>query len=92
MLHIVESRKPFDRVAKDLEVCNPQEAKKVLEANLEISTALPCRISVYEDAGATKLATMRPTAMIDLFGTAGLQAVAKEVEATLIAIMAEAAH
>jgi hypothetical protein len=30
--------------------------------------------------------------MIDLFGTAGLQGVAKEVEATLIAIMAEAAH
>jgi uncharacterized protein (DUF302 family) len=127
MLHIVESRKPLDRVAKDLEaavahhkfgvlgvhdlkakmaekgiafnrecrifeVCNPQQAKKVLEANLEISTALPCRISVYEDAGVTKLATMKPTAMIDLFSTAGLQDVAKEVEATLIAIMAEAAH
>jgi hypothetical protein len=30
--------------------------------------------------------------MIDLFGAAGLQDVAKEVEATLIAIMAEAAR
>lgn len=73
------------------EVCNPQQAKKVLEANLEISTALPCRISVYEEGGRTKLATINPTAMIDLYGTPGLQDVAKEVEATLKAIMAEAA-
>ncbi|MCP5110873.1 MAG: DUF302 domain-containing protein, partial [bacterium] len=29
------------------EVCNPHQAKKVLEANGAVSTALPCRISVY---------------------------------------------
>jgi uncharacterized protein (DUF302 family) len=127
MLHIVESRKPLDRVVKDLEaavarhkfgvlgvhdlkakmaekgvefarecrifeVCNPHQAKKVLEANLEISTALPCRISVYEEGGVTKLATIKPSAMIELYGTPGLQAVAKEVEATLTDIMAEAAR
>ena len=28
------------------EVCNPIQAKKVLEANGALSTALPCRISV----------------------------------------------
>jgi uncharacterized protein (DUF302 family) len=101
MLHIVESRKPLDRVAKDLEeavarhqfgvlgvhdlkatmakkgvgfgpecrifeVCNPHQAKKVLEANLEISTALPCRISLYEEGGVRKLATIKPTTLIDL--------------------------
>jgi uncharacterized protein (DUF302 family) len=127
MLHIMESRKPLDRVVKDLEaavarhkfgvlgvhdlkakmaekgvefarecrifeVCNPHQAKKVLEANLEISTALPCRISVYEEGGVTKLATIKPSAMIELYGTPGLQAVAKEVEATLTDIMAEAAR
>lgn len=58
--------------------------------NLEISTALPCRISVYEEGGVTKLATIKPSAMIELYGTPGLQAVAKEVEATLTDIMAEA--
>jgi uncharacterized protein (DUF302 family) len=127
MLHIVESRKPLDRVAKDLEeavarhkfgvlgvhdlkaklaekgvvfsrecrifeVCNPHQAKKVLDANLEISTALPCRISVYEEGGVTKLATIKPTAMIDLYSTPGLKGVAREVEITLEAIMAEAAR
>ncbi len=127
MLHIVESRKSLDQVAKDLEaavtrhkfgvlgvhdlkatmankgvafnrecrifeVCNPHQAKKVLETNLEISTALPCRISVYEDGGAVRLATIRPTAMIELYATPGLKGVAKEVEETLEAIMAEAAR
>jgi uncharacterized protein (DUF302 family) len=127
MLHIVESEKPLDRVAKDLEeavarhqfgvlgvhdlkaamakkgvdfgpdcrvfeVCNPHQAKKVLEANLEISTALPCRISLYEEGGVRKLATIKPTALIGLYSTPGLKAVAQEVEATLEAIMAEAAR
>jgi uncharacterized protein (DUF302 family) len=127
MLHIVESRKPMDRVAKDLEeavvrhqfgvlgvhdlkeamakkgvdfgpecrifeVCNPHQAKKVLEANLDISTALPCRISLYEEGGVRKLATIKPTTLIDLYSTPGLKAVAQEVEATLEAIMAEAAR
>lgn len=127
MLHIVESRKPLDRVAKDLEeavarhqfgvlgvhdlkatmakkgvefgpecrmfeVCNPHQAKKVLEANLEISTALPCRISLYDEGGVRKLVTIKPTTLIDLYSTPGLKAVAQEVEATLEAIMAEAAR
>ncbi|MFQ5904374.1 MAG: DUF302 domain-containing protein, partial [Candidatus Binatia bacterium] len=34
----------FERECQIFEVCNPYQAKKVLEANLEISTALPCRI------------------------------------------------
>jgi uncharacterized protein (DUF302 family) len=126
MLHIVESEKPIDRVAADLEaavarhgfgvlgvhdltakmaekgvafardcrvfeVCNPQQAKKVLEANLEISTALPCRISLYTEGARTKLATIRPTAMLDLFPNPELKGVAQEVEATIVTIMAEAA-
>src|SRR6266508_3382274 len=127
MLHIVESKKPLEQVAKDLEeavtrhkfgvlgvhdlkatmakkgvafarecrifeVCNPHQAKKVLETNLEISTALPCRISVYDEGVAVKLATIKPTTMIDLYATPGHTGVAKEVEDTLEAIMAEAAR
>jgi uncharacterized protein (DUF302 family) len=81
----------FARECRIFEVCNPHQAKKVLEANLEISTALPCRISVYEEHGVTKLATIKPSAMIELYATPGLKGVAQEVEATIEAIMAEAA-
>ena len=73
------------------EVCNPQQAKKVLEANPEISSALPCRISVYRSGGKVTLATIRPTAMIDTFNTPELQAVAAEVEGEIVAMMNEAA-
>jgi len=82
---------PFDRECRVFEVCNPHQAKKVLERNLEISTALPCRISVYEEGGVTRLATIKPTAMLDLYATPGLKEVAREVQAALEAIMAEAA-
>lgn len=82
----------FARECRIYEVCNPQQAKKVLERNMEISTALPCRISVYEEGGGTRLATMKPTAILALYGTPELKGVAEEVEATLTTIMAEAAR
>lgn len=81
----------FARECRVYEVCNPHQAKKVLETNLEISTALPCRISLYEEGGRTRLATIMPTALIALYQTPALRGVAEEVEATLVAIMEEAA-
>ena len=89
---MVEKGVPFDRECRVFEVCNPQQARKVLEANLEISTALPCRISVYQEGGKTRLATIKPTALIGLYGTPELKRVAEEVELTITAIMAEAAR
>jgi len=73
------------------EVCQPQQAKKVLDGNLSISTALPCRISIYEKGGRTILATLKPTVLLAMFDTPQLEAVAQEVEATIINIMKEAA-
>jgi uncharacterized protein (DUF302 family) len=73
------------------EVCQPQQAKKVLEGNMSVSTALPCRISIYEQGGQTVLATLRPTATLALFDTPQLAGVAQEVEATIVKIMNEAA-
>jgi uncharacterized protein (DUF302 family) len=74
------------------EVCQPQQAKKVLDENMSVSTALPCRISVYEESGKTILATLKPTALLAMFGVPQLKAVAEEVEASLVKIMQEAAH
>jgi uncharacterized protein (DUF302 family) len=65
------------------EVCNPMEASQVLTANGAISTALPCRISVYESADGVRLATILPTALIGMFGDAKLEPVAARVEQTL---------
>jgi len=78
---MAEKGVPFARECRIFEVCNPHQAKKVLETNLQISTALPCR-----------LATIRPTALIGLYGTPELKSVAEEVEDTMVRIMAEAAR
>ena len=67
-----------------VEVCNPHQAREVLEGDMRISTALPCRISVYEQGGAVMAATLRPTALLDLFAAADLMAVAEDVEARII--------
>jgi uncharacterized protein (DUF302 family) len=51
---MVQKGVAFARECRIFEVCNPHQAKRVLEANLEVSTALPCRISVYEEAPGLK--------------------------------------
>ena len=81
----------FARECLIFEVCQPQQAKKVLEENMSISTALPCRISVYEEDGKTVLATLKPTTLLAMFNTPQLEAVAQEVEAMIVKIMKEAA-
>ena len=70
-----------------MEVCNPHKAKEVLEQNMSISTALPCRISIYQEADKVKVATIRPTMLLNLFDSPELQAVAREIEETLIRII-----
>ena len=73
------------------EVCQPQQAKKVLEQNMGVSTALPCRISIYEEGGKTILATLKPTTLLAMFNAPQLEGVAQEVEDTIVKIMKEAA-
>ena len=73
-----------------IEVCSPHKAKEVLENNMAISTALPCRISVYEEDGKVKIATIRPTYMLDLFDSPKLKSIAQNVEETIIRIISVA--
>jgi len=80
----------FDPACRIYEVCNPHRAKEVLEKNLAVSTALPCRIAMYEQGGQVRLATILPTAMMDLFDQPDLRPVAQEVERTIRQIMDDA--
>ena len=81
----------FASACRIYEVCNPQQAKRVLERNLQISTALPCRISVYEKEDGAEIATILPTVMLDLYGTEELKTVAREVEDSIKSMIEEAA-
>jgi len=74
------------------EVCQPQQAKKVLDQDMSISTALPSRISIYEEGGGkSMLASLKPTTLLAMFNASHRAEVALEVEDTIVTIMTETA-
>ena len=80
----------FPNACQILEICNPQSAKDVLMVDMELNMALPCRVSVYSEQGQTKIGMIRPTAMLKaLSDSPNLEAIAKEVEVALIAMIDE---
>ena len=82
----------FDRKFYVYEVCNPAAAKKVLDTNVRIGTALPCRVSIYTDGGDVVLETLKPTAMLAMFGEPTLDGTAREIETAIEAMMGAAAR
>lgn len=80
----------FDRKLYIYEVCNPGAAKKVLDTNVKIASALPCRVAVYTDGADVVLETIRPTAALSMFGEPSLAGTAQEVESAIEAIMNDA--
>jgi uncharacterized protein (DUF302 family) len=75
------------------EVCNPRQASKVLTSDMSLSVALPCRIAVYQSAGRTQIATLRPTKLLaELSDDPRLTDTAAEVEAAIETMINAAAH
>lgn len=81
----------FDHECLIFEVCQPQQAKRVLDENMSVSTALPCRIAIYVKNGKTTLATLKPSTLLALFNLPQLEPVARDIEKTIVKIMEEAA-
>lgn len=82
----------FPRKCCIVEVCEPHQAKRVLENHMDVATVLPCRIAVYEQGDEVVVSTLRPTGLLQMFGYAELQPVAREVEATLTRIIETACN
>ncbi|MCY9657157.1 DUF302 domain-containing protein [Paenibacillus chondroitinus] len=74
----------FDQKYHILEVCNPVEAKRVLSENAIVGYFLPCKITVYEDQGTTKIGLPKPTALIGMVDSGALQGIAEDVEKRLV--------
>ena len=82
----------FSEDCRVFEVCNPQQAAKVLMSNMKLTMALPCRISVYTEAGQTRIGMIRPEGMLlNLSSEPDLMEVAGEVESSATAIIQAAA-
>ncbi len=80
---------PFARECRVFEVCSPQQAHQILSNSIEVASALPCRIAAYTEDGRTVLSTIKPEALLGLYSAKGGEQVAREVDASLIAIMDE---
>ncbi len=81
-------------IARDcriLDVCNPAQAQKVLDEDISLNMALPCRVSVYEEEDGTRIGTIRPTLLLAaLSESPELARVAEEVESKVIAMIEDA--
>lgn len=83
---------PLGSACRVFEVCNPRHAARVLERDMRLNMALPCRISVFEDGGVTKIGTILPTDILRQLSTdPKLEDVAADVETTIKAIIDDAA-
>lgn len=81
----------FPRQCSVFEVCNPEQARRVLDAHGAMASLLPCRIAAYETADGLMLSTVLPGEMIRQFNAPDLEPVASEVEAVLQAMIDAAA-
>lgn len=81
----------FAEQCRVFEVCNPQQAAKVLATDMRLNMALPCRISVFTDDGKTFIGLIKPADMLaSLSQEKALMEVAAEVEAKTIQMIDEA--
>jgi uncharacterized protein (DUF302 family) len=82
----------FHENCRVFEVCNPHQAARVLDADMELNMALPCRISVYTAAGQTRIGMIRPEGMLSaLSRDPELLDIARQVEDSTEAIINAAA-
>lgn len=72
-----------------VEVCSPKHASQVLSVDPYFSTAMPCRIALFEKDGKTVITTMSPIAMISIFNKPEVSNVAEEVERLMKEIIEE---
>ncbi len=73
-----------------LEVCHAPSAAVVLEANVDISLLLPCKINVYQRDGQTYVSALDPAMMKQFFAEPEILKIANEVEVSIKRIVDQA--
>ncbi|WP_156100177.1 DUF302 domain-containing protein, partial [Geobacillus kaustophilus] len=69
------------------EVCNPQEAARVLNENLLVGYFLPCKLVVYQENGTTKIGMPKPTMLVGMMNDPALKEIAADIEKRLAACL-----
>ena len=83
--------KGFERAPlKIVEICSAAFANEALQKSADVAMFMPCRYTVYEEGGKTKVTLARPMMIAVMMPGIGLEPLAEEVERTLKTIMQEA--
>jgi len=72
---------------KLMEVCNPQLAKQVIEANPDLGLLLPCTIAVYKKDNENFISLARPTSLLSMVSDENLKISGEDIEKGLIKII-----
>ncbi|NPA33012.1 MAG: DUF302 domain-containing protein [Aquificae bacterium] len=83
---------PIDYRCAVVEVCQPRAAGEVLRKRPDISTAMPCRISVYEKDGKVVLSTVSPVYLLGLYNAPGFENLARDIEESIKEMMERASR
>ena len=70
-----------------MEVCNPNLAKQVLEANPDLGLLLPCTIAVYQKDDENFISLARPTSLLSMVSDENLKISGEAIEDGLIKII-----
>ena len=80
----------LDDDCQTFDVCNYRLMEKLLALNIKLSLHAPWRISVFTEAGATKIGILRPLELAASSENAALLRLAREIEEKLVQIVDEA--
>lgn len=70
-----------------VEVCSAKYAKGIIERCPEVSSSLPCRISIYEKDGKTEMATLAMTTTLRIYKDAEIGDADREMENAILRLM-----
>ena len=77
----------FTNNYKLMEVCHPNLAKQVLEANPDLGLLLPCTIAVYQKDNENFISLARPTSLLSMASDNNLKFSGQGIENGLINII-----
>ena len=82
---------PFATPLVIMDICNPDYAKRTLEATRNrIAPLLPCSIALWQEGTEVVVRLVRPSALARFFpGTAELESIAVEVETAVLAAIGD---
>jgi len=64
-----------------LGICNAEQAAEMLRRDMDVAPGVVCQLAVYDDAGQTRIALLRPTRVLGaLSGSPARMDIAKELE------------